>query len=98
VSKYWILTNLLGQYKEEFTWYTPLVGMLNGNYEYLINFPLWFLVCLFCAQLIFCILYKYLRDFSLGIQLLVFLKCLLLEIYLISPSSVSKINLLTGEI
>ena len=64
---------LLRRYTEnndEFSWYAPILGALYGNAEGLVfNMPLWFLVCLFCLQIVFGITLIYLQKYLFKIQL-----------------------------
>jgi fucose 4-O-acetylase-like acetyltransferase len=57
-------------------WYKPLIGMFYGNDPggWLgLNGPLWFLVCLFCAQVIYSITLRYTQRFSTPIRVSVFI-------------------------
>lgn len=72
---YWFVTNNVGQYKDGAAWYTPLIGFLNGNLGYLLNYnyPIWFLVCLFCSVLLFCLFLRLVNGFSIYTQIILFL-------------------------
>lgn len=53
-----------------------ITGILYGNGDGLTHIfatPLWFLVCLFCTQILFCILYRITHKYSLVVQLLSFM-------------------------
>ncbi|MCK1998541.1 acyltransferase family protein [Psychrobacillus psychrodurans] len=53
----WILLLILN--KQEIAWGQPLIGMLYGNGNWIVeNTPIWFLVCLFSAFIIFNIILK----------------------------------------
>ncbi len=69
---YWIVTKFTGDYKESFLWYKPLLGILDGNIEGLLNYPLWFLVCLYGSLLIYAVSQKYLQRFVLAQQFAIY--------------------------
>ncbi|QNF30785.1 acyltransferase family protein [Metabacillus elymi] len=50
-----------------------LFGILYGNGEWLVNIPVWFLVCLFCSQVVFCFTYKHIQRFNIFFQTLFYL-------------------------
>jgi fucose 4-O-acetylase-like acetyltransferase len=72
---YWLITKFTGDYKESFVWYEPLLGIFKGNIEGILNYPLWFLVCLYGSLLIFAISQKYLQHFEIRLQF-IFYACL----------------------
>ncbi|MDP1417437.1 acyltransferase family protein [Peribacillus simplex] len=54
---YWIIIKVADPSNGEYIWYKPLVGVFYGNGVdgWLgLNEPIWFLVCLFCAQILYC--------------------------------------------
>ncbi|EOO64763.1 acyltransferase family protein [Bacillus cereus] len=54
-------------------WYEPILGIFYGNGEQLyVNTPLWFLVCLFCSELIFLSIMKYIQNYSSVLQIICF--------------------------
>ncbi|WP_082197550.1 acyltransferase family protein [Rossellomorea vietnamensis] len=69
---YWIVTKFTGDFKESFLWYKPLVGVLEGNIEGLLNYPLWFLVALYGALLMYATSQKYLQRFGLAQQFAIY--------------------------
>ncbi|CAN7591835.1 acyltransferase family protein [Rossellomorea sp. LjRoot5] len=69
---YWIATKFTGDFKESFLWYKPLVGILEGNIEGLLNYPLWFLVCLYGSLLMYAASQKYLQRFALAQQFAIY--------------------------
>ncbi|MDJ1474770.1 acyltransferase family protein [Bacillus sp. LS15-K4] len=49
----WLLRQNIGT-SDNISFYEPILGILYGNGEQLyVNVPLWFLVCLFCSEIIF---------------------------------------------
>ncbi len=69
---YWLILNAVNPLKYEFLWYKPLVGILYGNGVngwLSINIPLWFLVCLFCVQLLYCYSQKIIGGFRVYTQI-----------------------------
>lgn len=73
----WLVTMFIGDVRQEgFPWYKPLVGIFYGNDPggwMGLNGPLWFLICLFSAQMLFGLALKGLRNTSLWAQSIVFL-------------------------
>ncbi len=65
---YWLTTSHVGHYKEGIIWFEPLLGFLNGNVGHLINFPLWYLTCLFSAQILFCLTQRLLTRYKLRLS------------------------------
>ncbi|MGG0174957.1 acyltransferase family protein [Gottfriedia acidiceleris] len=73
---YWLILNAVNPLKFEFLWYKPLVGIFYGNgvngwLGY--NAPIWFLVCLFCVQLLYCYSQKIIGGFRIYIQIGIYL-------------------------
>ncbi|MBP1949031.1 acyltransferase family protein [Virgibacillus litoralis] len=64
---YWVTASQIG-FKEKIIWYEPLLGSLNGNVGQLINFPLWYLTCLFSAQLLFCLTQRVLTRYKCSLS------------------------------
>ncbi|WP_379159725.1 acyltransferase family protein [Paenibacillus sp. sgz5001063] len=54
----------------DITWYEPLLAIAYGTYSggLLLNIPIWFLTCLFAAQIIFCLSMRYLSKIPLILQ------------------------------
>ncbi|MEH7402748.1 acyltransferase family protein [Gottfriedia acidiceleris] len=69
---YWLILKIADPLRTEFIWYKPLVGILYGNGVngwLSLNVPLWFLVCLFCVQLLYCYSQKIIGDFKVYTQI-----------------------------
>lgn len=69
---YWLILKAVDPLKNEFLWYKPLVGIFYGNGVngwLSINVPIWFLVCLFCVQLLYCYSQKIIGGFSVYTQI-----------------------------
>lgn len=59
--------------KQEIEWRRPFLGMMYGNGNWIIgNIPVWFLICLFCAFVIFRMVLKYTKKYSPFIRLIIF--------------------------
>jgi fucose 4-O-acetylase-like acetyltransferase len=69
---YWLITKFTGDYKESFVWYEPLIGIIKGNIEGILNYPLWFLVCLYGSLLMFAFSQKYLQHVKLWLQFIIY--------------------------
>ncbi|MCM3569375.1 acyltransferase family protein [Neobacillus mesonae] len=69
----WIGIRSIKNSNEDFIWYKPILGFFYGNGSSLLNQPIWFLVCLFCCQLVFCLVLKHLLKYNIFIQVVAFM-------------------------
>ncbi|ASI80506.1 acyltransferase family protein [Bacillus pacificus] len=69
----WLIRQNIGT-SDDVYWYEPLLGIFYGNGEQLyVNIPLWFLVCLFCSEIIFIFTMKYLQKSHTLLQMAFYL-------------------------
>ncbi|EMY4796380.1 MULTISPECIES: acyltransferase family protein [Bacillus cereus group] len=69
----WIIKQYYNPIKELF-WYEPLIGILYGNGETLyVNVPIWFLICLFCSEILFLMIMSLIHSYNTLLQALLFI-------------------------
>lgn len=69
----WLIRQNVGT-SDDVYWYEPLLGIFYGNGEQLyVNIHLWFLVCLFCSEIIFIFTMKYLQKSHTLLQITFYL-------------------------
>ncbi|MCU5067249.1 acyltransferase family protein [Bacillus pacificus] len=69
----WLLRQNIGT-SDNISLYEPILGILYGNGEQLyVNVPLWFLVCLFCSEIIFLATMKYMQNYNIVIQIVFYI-------------------------
>jgi fucose 4-O-acetylase-like acetyltransferase len=64
----WVIISYIEGDTQSLVWYQPIVGFFYGNGSTLLNQPLWFLVCLFCCQITFCLTLSYVQKFNVKLQ------------------------------
>lgn len=66
----WLIRQNIGTH-DSISWSDALLGIFYGNSEQLyINVPLWFLVSLFCSEIIFLTIMKTIKNYTLILQLI----------------------------
>ncbi|CAM4037231.1 hypothetical protein BAQ44_20840 [Bacillus mobilis] len=73
---FYIIWIIRQYYNQDYTlsWYEPIIGIFYGNGEMLyVNVPIWFLICLFCSEVLFLAIMSLIQSYKNSLQLLIFI-------------------------